>query len=148
MKRSTLLHPFKRMTPHPAFGDRGSGISPDEGVRRTDGQPVVPSQDIPEDRAQQAGQDHVEVDGLQPDHSFAHGPGDGGSEGEGGNKIEESRPEDGDTRRQHARGNHRGDGVRGIVEAIEEIEAEGDDHDDDCKCKRWGHFSWALEILD
>ena len=83
----------------PRLGDCGSGISPDQGVRGTDGQPVVPSQDIPEDRPHQAGQDHVEVDGLQPDHSIAHGPGYGGSEGEGGNKIEESRPEDGNPRR-------------------------------------------------
>ena len=143
MKASTLVHPLTENGAPPRLGDCGSGISPHEGMGGTDRQSVVPSQDIPEDRAQQAGQDHVEVDGLQPDHSFAHGSGNGGSEGKGRNEIEESCPENGDTRRQHAGGNHRGDGVRRIVEAVEEIEAESDSHDDDCKCKGWGHFRFG-----
>ena len=67
--------------------------------------------------------------------------GDGGSEGEGRHKIEESRPEDGDTWRQHARGNHRGDGVCRIMKAVKKIEAERNNDDDDCEGDGWGHFS-------
>jgi hypothetical protein len=38
-------------------------------------------------------------------------------------KLKKAAQSHGDARRQHARGNHRGDGVRGIVEAVEKIEA-------------------------
>ena len=72
-------------------------------MRRTDRNAVVPSDNVPDDGAQQSGEDHVEVYGVQADHSPAHGLGDRCTEGEGGDEIKERRPDHRHARRVHAR---------------------------------------------
>jgi hypothetical protein len=61
-------------------------------------------------------------DVIKVDHSPAHGFGNGSPETESGEEVEYGGPENGDPRRKHARGNHRGDAVGCIVKAIDEIE--------------------------
>jgi hypothetical protein len=56
-------------------------------------------------------------------------PADGSHE-EGGNEVEEGSPENGLKRGKDAGGNNRGNGVRGVVKAVEEVENERNDDED------------------
>ena len=47
---------------------------------------------------------------------------------------------------KHAGGNHRGNGVRRIVKAIEKIKAERNNHNDNCKGD--GRIHFGFETLD
>ena len=68
---------------------------------------------------------------CEVDHPLADGLGHVGAQDEGGDEVEEGRPEHRLLRREHAGGDDGGDGVRGVVEAVQEVEDEGDEDDED-----------------
>ena len=79
------------------------------------------------------------------DHSAADRLRDGERAGERGGEIEHRRPDDGGERAQHARADDRRDGVRRIVEAVDEIEDERDQDDRD---DVGDHVTSALRVLE
>ena len=104
------LGPARRHDRAPArLGHGGTRIPADQRVRRARRQAKEPGDQIPHDRAAQTAEDHGERDDVNVDHAGAHGPGHGGSEGEGGDEIEERRPDDGLAGREHPRRHHGGD---------------------------------------
>jgi hypothetical protein len=102
-------------------------------VGRAGGQAEDEGDQIPKDGAEQAGEQNFLVHHLDVDHAFADGLGDGGAEDEGGDEIPEGGPSDGAERREHARGDHRGDGIGGVVPAIRKLEdqSQADDRDEE-----------------
>ncbi len=52
-------------------------------------------------------------------------------EDEDGDEVEESRKQHGLRGPQHTRGDHGGDGVGGVVEAVHEVEHDGQGHQHD-----------------
>ena len=54
-----------------------------------------------------------------------------GAEDEGGDEVEERRPDHRLLRREHARRDDGGDRVRGVVEAVQEVERQRDEDDED-----------------
>lgn len=75
---------------------------------------------------------------MDVDDALADGPGDVQAEEEEGDEVEEGRLEDRVPRRKNARGDDCGDGIGGIVEAVDEIEHEGeDDQKDDIYFHSW-----------
>ena len=59
----------------------------------------------------------------------AYSLGHGRAERERGHEVEERRPHHGLSRREHARGDHGGDRIRRVVEAVAEIEDQRDEDD-------------------
>ena len=110
----------------------GAGVAADQGVRGGRGQAPPPGEQIPDDGAEQPGQDDVLIDVFQANHAAADGLGDGSAEEKSSQKIKSRRPQHGEPGGQHARGDHGRDAVGGIVEAVEEVEDQGDqDRDQD-----------------
>ena len=70
-------------------------------------------------------------DDREVDHPLADGLRDVGAEHEGGDEVEERRPDDGLLRREDARRDDGGDRVGGVVEAVEEVEDQRDEDDED-----------------
>jgi len=70
-------------------------------------------------------------DDREVDHAAADRLGDVRAEDEGGDEVEERRPDHGFLRRQHPRRDHGGDRVRRVVEAVQEIERQRDEDDED-----------------
>ena len=61
MKISVLVQPATMIALAPGLGHRRPGVAADERVRRAGRQPVVPGDQVPDDRADQAGEDHREA---------------------------------------------------------------------------------------
>ena len=104
-------------------------------------QTIAPDQRAEDDAAvDDAGADDARADGLR-DVQAEHGERD---------EIEEGRPDHGDLRAQHARRDDRGDRVRGVVQAVQEIEhqRDGDEADQEgeteCSCVHVGLARWVL----
>ena len=120
----------------PAVQDGGSRhgrsrIAADQGVRGRGRQAQQPGHHVPDDRAQQSGQNDVLGDDVQLDHAAANRLGNGGSQQERGQEVECSRPDYGQLRREHAGGDDRRDAVGRIVKAVQKVKDErGDDGDD------------------
>jgi hypothetical protein len=112
--------------------------APDERVRRTRRDAVVPGDEIPADRADQRAEDQLVVDERGFDDSFANRCRDLELE-ELNSHLEESErqhvehrsPDDRLPRFEHARGDDRRDGIRGVVKAIHEIEGQCEQHQQD-----------------
>jgi len=68
---------------------------------------------------------------MDIDHARADGFSDGNSEDECGDKVECSGPHNRQSRREYARRDYSGDAIRGVMKAIEEIEAQREQN-----CKR------------
>src|SRR6266849_1881821 len=113
------------------MGHSGAAISANESVRGTGGETQNEGDQVPSNRAQQASEEDLLIDELDVNHALANGAGDGGAENAGGNEIPESGPEDGAEGREHAGGDHGGNGVGGIVPAVREFEGQGEENDDD-----------------
>src|SRR6266481_423890 len=77
-------------------------------------------------------------------HALADGLGDCSAENECSDKVPEGSPGDGAERREHARGDNRGDGIGGVMPAIREFEGQGEKDDDEKKSEAV-HRSGALE---
>ena len=105
-------------------------------MRTRGGQSEIPGAQIPDESRHEQGEDHGES-GLAADlqNQFDRQQGDDGESdeaagGEHAEEIPEAGPDHGDVRLKRVSVNDRGHGVRGIVEAVDELEAEGDQQGD------------------
>jgi hypothetical protein len=131
MNTSTFVQPATMIALKPAFATPPR-VAAEQRVRGAGGQPVVPGDEIPDDRAGEAREDHREGDDGEVDHAAADGLRDGGAEEEGRHEVEERRPGHGPAGREHPRRDHGGDRVGGVVEAVDEVEDQRDaDQGDD-----------------
>ena len=62
MKISVLVQPDEDDRAEAGLGHRRAGVAADQRVRRAGRQAVVPGDQVPDDRADQAGEDHREGD--------------------------------------------------------------------------------------
>src|SRR5690606_32747490 len=95
------------------------------------GQPEVPGDHVPGDRAEHAGGDHrqpVQPGGRGDD--LADGLGDLDAE-QRADEVHDRRHQQRRPRRQRPGGHRRRDGVGGVVEPVGVVEDQGDDHDHD-----------------
>ena len=121
--------------------DRGARVAADQRVRRAGRQPEVPGDQIPDDRAGEAAEDHREGDDVDVDHAGADGLRDRRAERERGDEVEERRPDDRLAGRQHAGRDDRRDGIGGVVKSVDVVEDERDeDQRDDGQQHRANRF--------
>ena len=123
---------------------RRARVAADQRMRGTGGQSEPPGDQVPGDRADQAPEDHVGRHVLQIDHPAAHGFRHAGAHDENRDEVKRSGPQHGLLRRQDARGHHGGDGIGGIVEAVDEIERQRDQDDDADQDQRWSPCRRAI----
>src|SRR6202040_3825740 len=88
----------------PCVSNSSAAIAADESVGRTGGEAKNKGDQVPGNRAKQAGQENLLVDQFDVNHAFADGAGDGRAKNKGGDKIPEGGPDDGAERRQDAGG--------------------------------------------
>jgi hypothetical protein len=80
-------------------------------------------------------------------HTAADGFSNGGSKEESSEKVESGGPCDCETRRQDARGDNRGDRVRGIMESVYKIKNQRDQDCDENKQNVGMHRERGLQIF-
>ena len=124
---------------HPAV-DRGDAGTHDdcadqateEGVRGAGGQAEQPGEQVPDDRADQPGQDDRSGDECIVEETAGDGLGDLGGEA-GSDEIEHRGQDDGGTRLERTGRDRTGHRVGAVVEPVGEVEDEGygDNRDDD-----------------
>ena len=102
----------------------------DEGVTRARRQAQVPGDQIPGDRTDEPREDDLEGDRFRVDDSLCNRRGHL-ERYEGAGKVQNRRGQNGHPRRERASGDARGDRVRRVVEAVREIEEEGNRNDRD-----------------
>ena len=124
----------------PTLRHGGARVPADQRVRRTGGQAEPPSDQVPYDRAHQAGHNHIGRDQIQVNEALAHRLGDRRAEKERRKKIEERGPQHRLKRREYPRGHDRGDGIRRIVKPVDVIEHQRD-RDDEYGEREDGHAS-------
>ena len=109
--------------PGSRVNDGGAAESAEQRVRRTGGQPGVPRDEIPHNRAQQTREDDLDRHVIRV-HPGGDGIGDVHPEKPYGRKVPPRRPDHGLRRAQHAGANDRGDRVGRVVEPVDEIKHE------------------------
>ena len=111
----------------------------DQGVRaaRRDAQP--PGDHVPGDGAHERAEDHVRVDDVRGDDAGADRLRHVQAEEQEGDEVEKRRERHRLQRPQHARRDHGCDRVCCVVEAVEEIEQEGDGDQADQGGQAKGH---------
>src|SRR6266436_46992 len=109
----------------------GAPVAADKSVGRAGGEAENEGNEVPGNRAKQAGEKDLLIDELDVNHAFANGAGDGSAEDEGGDEIPEGGPGDSAKGREHASGDHGGDGIGGVVPAVREFEGQGKEDDDE-----------------
>ena len=102
--------------------DRGAHQAADQRVRRRRRQAVVPGDHVPGDGADQRAEDQVVVDERRVDDALADRGRDLEVEQHDRDEVEEGRPHHGLIRLQHAGRDDGRDRVRGVVEAVHEVE--------------------------
>ncbi len=107
------------------LGHDGADDAADQRVRRAARDAVVPGDDVPGDGAHQGAEDDVGVHHPRLDDALADGGRHAQVEDEDGDEVEEGGEHHRLPRLEHAGGNHRGDRVGGIVEAVHEVEHDG-----------------------
>jgi hypothetical protein len=120
---------------------RRAGVASDESVRGRCGKAKPPGEQVPGDRAEEAGEHDVLVHMLEADHAAADGFGDLGAKEKSGDKVKRGGPQHSESRRQHAGGDDGGDAVGGIVKAVEEVEDKCDQDRDQDKQDVFVHLS-------
>ncbi len=129
MKRIGLIQPEAMMAPAPALATAAPPIPAEERVRRGTRQPEPPGDEVPDDGADQRGQDDVRVHCGRVDQALADGLGDRGAHHERGDEVEERRPEDRHAGREDPGRDDGRDGVGAVVEAVDEVEQQRDADD-------------------
>ena len=117
---------------HDRVGDADADDRPDQGVRARSGNAHPPSAQVPDDRGNEQREHHRvacggadlknELDRQQRDDAEGHRAG----RSEHAEEVPAPRPHDRDLRRQGVGVDDRGDRVGGVVEAVDEFEAERD----------------------
>src|SRR5207244_12282019 len=94
-------------------------------------QDAPPGEQVPEDGADMRGEDHgqhhrrsLRLEHLELDDALAHRIRDLYAPAERGDEVEEGRPDHSDGRREDAGRYDGGDGIRGVVETVDEVEDE------------------------
>ena len=106
------------------LGDDGADDAADQRVRRARRNAVPPGDDVPGDRADQRAEDDVVVDHARLDDALADRRRDAQVEDEDRDDVEEGGEDDRLLRLQHAGRDDGGDRVRGVVEAVHEVERD------------------------
>src|SRR6266576_2791007 len=115
------------------MSDGSAAVAAHEGVRGTGGQSEDQRNQVPGDRTEEAGEEHLFIHHFDTDHPLADGLGHRGAENEGGDEIPESCPDDGAKGRQDASGDDGGDGIGGVVLAVRKFEGQGEKDNDEEK---------------
>ena len=133
---STMNTPISRMpcatsTPEPPLATAAPAMPPTSACDDDVGKPEPERDQVPDDRAHQPGEDHANDEHVLLHDILGDRVGDMRAEDEERDEVEDRGPQHSDARAQHARRHDGGDGVGGVVEAVDEVEAERDDHDGD-----------------
>ena len=113
------------------LGHHGADDAADQRVRRTAGDAVVPGQHVPGDGADQRAEHHVRVHHPRLHDALADGGRHAQVKDEDRDQVEEGREHHRRGRLEHAGGDHGGDRVRRVVEAVHEVERQGQRHQQD-----------------
>ena len=124
MKSTVLPTPAAISGPRARLGDHRADDAADQRMRRARRDAVPPGDAVPDDRADQRAEDDVMVDAARLDDALADGRGDAQVEDEDRDDVEEGGEDDRLLRLQHAGGDHGRDRVRGVVEAVHEVERD------------------------
>ncbi len=89
--------------------------------------------DVPDDGAEEAAANDVDINGLGIDKLVRDSLSDTGTEEESGDEIEERGPEDSLQRGEDPGGDYGSDGVGRVVETVEEVEDKRDANQDEDK---------------
>jgi hypothetical protein len=125
-------------------GQGRAAESADERVAGGGGQAEPPGEEVPGDRADERGQNRGHGDGGGIDEAAANGLGDGGAH-HGAEEVEERGHHDGLARGEHLGRDDRGDGVGGVVEAVDVFEHQGREQND--QEKRHGTADGRLGVF-
>ena len=101
-----------------------AGIAAQKRVGGAAGQAEPPCCDSPQGCAREAAQNNDGGNGIERDEPCPHRFGDACAEKKRGGDIEKRRPQNGLARSQHTRRHDCGDGIGGIVEAVDKIERQ------------------------
>src|SRR5882672_1615798 len=112
------------------FCDRCAAEAADQGVRRTGREAENERDQVPNNRAEQTGEQDLLVHHFDVNHAFADGAGDSGAEEKCRNEIPKGSPRNGAKGREDARGNDRSDGIGGVMPAVREFEREREGNDE------------------
>jgi hypothetical protein len=113
---------------HDADADDGA----DHGVGAGGGKAAPPGGEVPDDRGDQQREDHGESGAFADleDQFYREkrddGVGDGAGAEQDADEVQNAGVDDGDVGLERMRVDDGGDGVRGVVEAVHELEREGD----------------------
>ncbi len=124
------LGPDQRVPVVVGRGQAGAAQAADQGVRGGGRQSLPPRDQVPDDAAQQRAQDHLRghIDHVGVEQARGDGQRDGGA-GERADEVHERGEHHRPAGREHFGRHHGGDGVGGVVEAVDELEDErGQDH--------------------
>ncbi len=127
------LGPDDRLEVVASRGERRADQSADQRVRGRGRQSEPPGDQVPDDAAHERAQDQLRADlhHAHVDQARGDGLGDGGA-GQCAQQVHAGGQGDGLHRREHLGRDHGGDGVGGVVEAVDVLEGEcHQDHDDD-----------------
>ncbi len=132
-RKHDLFHDHPELHRGPAGADPHSADQPPEQrVRRTGRQPGEPGHQVPQDRADETGEDHHQGH-LGVVHDAARdGPGHGRGQ-ERADQIQHPRDGDGEARSQGTGGHRRRHRIGCVVEPVGEVEGESRQNDDDEK---------------
>ena len=136
MKTSVLTRPFAHEDARARLHDGRAGEPADEGVRGRGREAPPPRQEVPDDRADERREDEERVHDGRVHDVLADRLRDARLERERRDEVEERRPGDGQLRRQDARPDDGRDRVRGVVEAVDEVEGERDEDDEEDEAHR------------
>ena len=121
---------------HQRIGDADADDRADQRMRGRGRQAEPPGAEVPDDRGDEQGEDHREAGARADLQDQFHrqqrhdAEGDRAGRKQHAEEVEEARPDDGDIGRQRMGVDDRRDGVGGVVEAVDEFEAERDQQRD------------------
>ena len=133
------------MASSPPDGQAGPDEAADDRVAGGGRHADVPGEVVPHDRGEQGGEHHghpgvVALDGL------GHRVGHGGADDEEGREVEEGGERRGPLGRERPGGHDGGHRVGGVVEAVGEVEDEGQRHKSDDGHEQDVHLRVPLDV--
>ena len=126
MKTLVLITPDETIAAKPALAVPAPTRPPTSAWLLLDGMPRYQVIDVPQDRPGKGAENHRRVDDRRIDDPLADGLRDMKADEQEGDEVEESRPGDRHLRREDARRDHGRDRIGRVVQAVDEIEREGE----------------------
>ena len=118
---------------HELIGDADADDGADKGVRAGSWEAEPPGAEVPDDGSNEESEDHGEA-GAPADlqnqfnrEQRNNGESDSAGGGEHADEVQEAGIDDGDMRLERMRVNDGGDGIGGVMEAVDEFECKGDE---------------------